>query len=461
MNSKLIIRDCKRKRDDTLDLSNQELSLIPDTVFSLDFLKTLDLSNNQLTSVEQKIDGLKQLTELKLSFNNLVRLPEGILRLPILNTIDLRGNHFEGEFAFLNEYNGEFSVIRNKLKTVFSRKMKTFEEEFLDDDEFIFTPEKQGKENEKPVFSEFTRKNSNSSDKEVEKLKAEIKKLKENKMQTTFNNTNYKANQLENSDLYISSLKELTNLKQISQGGFSLIKKGVFRNCDVVVKCFFDPSNSTENKEEFKNEVKMLSKLRHPNIITMMAFHISNNINEAGIVFEYLKGGNLFEFLHLKKKKFNKHQFLISLAKTVDFMHKSGVVHKDLKSLNILMDSQDEPKIIDFGLARNINQLNRGSKRYTATPSYSAPEIFLQKELTDKVDIYALGVLIWEILTCRVPFDGYSAAKIKTKVTNKESLDCRSIEFKYRKLVESCLEYDSKKRPSSSEVVELLKKCGM
>ena len=459
MNSKLIIRDVKRKRAEELDLSNQDLSLIPDSVFGLDFLKVLDLSNNQLTMVEQKIDSLKELVELRLSYNNLTRLPEGVLRLPMLSKVDLRGNSFEGEFQFLNDYNGDLLGIRNKLKTVFSRKMKTFEEEFLDDDEFIFTPQKAEKENEKPVFSEFTQKSSNSGDKEVERLKAELKKLKEDKMVNAFGGTNYKVNQLENSDLYISSLKELSSLKQISQGGFSIIKKGVFRNCDVVVKCFFDPSNSVENKDEFKNEVKMLSRLRHPNIITMMAFHVSSNINESGIIFEYLKGGNLFEFLHLKKKKFNKHRFLLSLAKTVDYMHKSGVVHKDLKSLNILIDSQEEPKVIDFGLAKPIDQLNRGSKRYTATPSYSAPEIFLQKELTEKVDIYALGVLMWEILTNRVPFDGYSAAKIKSKVTSKESLDCRTIEFKYRKLVESCLSHDSRKRPSSSDVVDQLRKC--
>lgn len=460
MNSKLIIRDCKRKKADSIDLSNQDLSLIPDAVFNLEFLKIVDVSNNQLTSIEPKISCLPELTTLKLNDNYLTRLPQAILKIPTLSSIDLRGNSFEGEFSFLNGFNGPFSQIRNNLKTVFSVKLKTFEEEFLDDDEFIFTPRKKEEEKENmdiAINSVLTEKEK-SDGKELESLRVELKKLREEKMRTTFNTTAYKQNSLENSDLHLSSLKELKNLKQISQGGFSIIKKGLFRNCDVAVKCFFDPQNSTENKDEFKNEVKMLSRLRHPNIITMMAFHISSNINESGIVFEYIKGGNLFESLHLKKKRLNKPKLLFSLAKTLDFLHQSGVTHKDLKSLNILIDSDEEPKLIDFGLAVETELLNKGPRRYAATPAYSAPELFLQKELSSGLDIYAFGVLAWEILTNRVPFDGFSAAKIKTKVISKKGLDCSTVEFRYRALIESCLHHNPNKRPTSTDLVTKLRK---
>lgn len=84
----------------------------------------------------------------------------------------------------------------------------------------------------------------------------------------------------------------------------------------------------------------------------------------------------MYDFLHKKKKKFNKNELLKNLAKVLNYMHLNSICHRDIKSLNILIDKNYEPKLIDFGLAIEFQNLSKAKNLYTATPSYSAPEIF-------------------------------------------------------------------------------------
>ncbi len=152
------------------------------------------------------------------------------------------------------------------------------------------------------------------------------------------------------------------------------------------------------------NEAKILIYLRHPNIITLMAYHISESLDENILIFEYVSNGSLYENIHLKRTKFNKKNLLLQLSKTLNYMHSSGFCHRDLKSLNILINEHNNIKLIDFGLTKRISELNHGSGNYTSTPAYSAPEIYNQTELTEKVDIYAFGIIFWEVVMEEVPF---------------------------------------------------------
>lgn len=87
-----------------------------------------------------------------------------------------------------------------------------------------------------------------------------------------------------------------------------------------------------------------------------------------------------------------------------NFLHLSEVCHRDIKSVNILLTENGDPKLIDFGLAWKFKDLTSAKNLYTATPSYSAPEIFLKEKITPKVDVYAFGVLMYEILSRRIPY---------------------------------------------------------
>jgi len=98
------------------------------------------------------------------------------------------------------------------------------------------------------------------------------------------------------------------------------------------------------------------------------------------IVFEFMSMGSLYDLLHMKKNVQMKLELRIQIARDVamvyKFMHSLGIVHRDLKSLNILTDEHFNIKVCDYGLARFKADLNKGTSKYSGTPSYMAPELF-------------------------------------------------------------------------------------
>ena len=141
--------------------------------------------------------------------------------------------------------------------------------------------------------------------------------------------------------------------EQISQGGFSVIHKGTLNGTPVAIKKIFDPRLTDELLFEIYNEIVMQSILRHPNIALLMG--VMPKIPNIVITFEYMSG-SLYNLLHLKKQiKLTpevKLRMLRDTARTFHYMHSLGIVHRDVKSHNILVDENFNIKICDFGLAR-------------------------------------------------------------------------------------------------------------
>lgn len=217
--------------------------------------------------------------------------------------------------------------------------------------------------------------------------------------------------------------EELEMDDQIGQGGFSVIKKGKWRSTDVAIKIIFDPVITEDLIAEIRNEVQMLSLLRHPKIVMLMG--MSSKPPNLAIVFEHMPRGCLFDLLHTTATSISLEQRLkmaYDVAGTFAFLHQSGVVHRDLKSYNILVDDNFNIKLCDFGLCKFKADLNRGTMQFSGTPTYMAPELFQKKSYDEKVDVFAFGTLLWELVSREVPFDGLEPADIKEKVMAEEHL---------------------------------------
>jgi serine/threonine protein kinase len=151
------------------------------------------------------------------------------------------------------------------------------------------------------------------------------------------------------------TINDLEFGEQIGQGGFSVIHKGLLNGTPVAIKKIFDPRLTDELLAEIQNEIVMQSILRHPNIALLMG--VIPQIPNIVIVFEHVAQGSLFNLLHMKKSKVDitlqqKLKIAIDTARVYQYMHSLGIVHRDIKSQNVLIDRNLEVKVCDFGLAR-------------------------------------------------------------------------------------------------------------
>jgi serine/threonine protein kinase len=144
---------------------------------------------------------------------------------------------------------------------------------------------------------------------------------------------------------------------KIAQGGFSVIHKGKLNGTPVAIKKIFDPRLTDELLQEIQNEIVMQSILRHPNIAILMG--VIPKIPDIYIVFEHVSQGSLYDMLHMKKSTIDlsvKERIRIArdAATVFEYMHHLGIVHRDIKSHNVLIDSSFHVKVCDFGLAKFI-----------------------------------------------------------------------------------------------------------
>jgi serine/threonine-protein kinase len=172
--------------------------------------------------------------------------------------------------------------------------------------------------------------------------------------------------------------------------------------------------------ERFKREAAAVAALRHPNIVQV--YDAGEHDGFPFFAMEYVEGGNLAQLLAGMPQPAGKAaEMLSTLARAVHAAHVNGTVHRDLKPANILCTSDGTLKITDFGLARSLEETEQTLLTLegtpVGTPSYMSPEQALGKNaLGAAVDMYALGAILYEMLTGRPPFRGESAVETQRQV---------------------------------------------
>ncbi|XP_020977298.1 cysteine-rich receptor-like protein kinase 25 isoform X2 [Arachis ipaensis] len=191
---------------------------------------------------------------------------------------------------------------------------------------------------------------------------------------------------------------------EIGKGGFGQVYKGVLPDGrHIAVKRL--SKSSTQGATEFKNEVLLIAKLQHKNLVAFLGFCLEGQ--EKILIYEYVPNKSLDYFLfdpHSEKllNWFERYNIIDGIAQGILYLHEYSrlkVIHRDLKPSNILLDENMNPKISDFGLARIIDQQQGSASRVVGTLGYMSPEYAMQGKFFEKSDIFSFGVMILEIIT--------------------------------------------------------------
>lgn len=203
---------------------------------------------------------------------------------------------------------------------------------------------------------------------------------------------------------------------KLGSGAFGTVYKGLLGNKEIAVKRV--SKYSSQGKQEFIAEVTTIGSLRHKNLVKLIGWCYESH--ELLIVYEYMPNGSLDKFIFGNEKLGMKidesllswerrHSIVQGVAQALDYLHngcEKRVLHRDIKSSNIMLDSEFNAKLGDFGLARVIQQSKKThhtTKEIAGTPGYMAPESFLVGRATVETDVYAFGVLVLVVVCGRNP----------------------------------------------------------
>ncbi|PNT71047.1 hypothetical protein BRADI_2g22140v3 [Brachypodium distachyon] len=267
-------------------------------------------------------------------------------------------------------------------------------------------------------------------------------------------------------------------LAQVGQGGYGKVYKGTLDDGETVaIKRAHE--DSLQGSKEFCTEIELLSRLHHRNLVSLVGY--CDEEDEQMLVYEFMPNGTLRDHLSAKSKRSPGFGLRLHIAlgasKGILYLHTDAnppIFHRDVKASNILLDSKFVAKVADFGLSRlapvpDIEGTLAGhvSTVVKGTPGYLDPEYFLTHKLTDKSDVYSLGVVFLEMLTGMKPIEhgknivrevnkAYQSGNISEIVDSRMGLcppDCIS---RFLSLATKCCEDETDARPSMSEIVREL-----
>ncbi|KAJ9548012.1 hypothetical protein OSB04_020555 [Centaurea solstitialis] len=401
----------------TLDLHNTSLAGEIENLASLRNLENLNLSFNKLTSFGTDLDGLINLRVLDLRNNSLEGLvPESFGAMMNLHLLNLENNQLQGTLPkVLNKDGLEIRTSGNLcLSFSMSKCHDATANATIDAPQVtVFNKKKQTLHSHLAVvlgavggillvlivvsilvFIYIRRK------------KPEFKHRESMKADLQMRNWNAKA-------FSYKEIKAATrNFKQVlGRGSFGSVYLGKLPDGKLAaVKVRFDKTQL--GADSFINEVSLLSSIHHPNLVSLEGY--CHESKQQILVYEYLPGGSLAENLYGTNIKritlswVRRLKIAIDAAKGLDYLHNRSeprVIHRDVKSSNILLDGDLNAKVCDFGLSKQVPQadVSHVTTMVKGTAGYLDPEYYATQQLTEKSDVYSFGVVLLELICGREP----------------------------------------------------------
>jgi len=221
-------------------------------------------------------------------------------------------------------------------------------------------------------------------------------------------------------------------LSELGHGGMGVVYKARQLALNRIVALKMLPAalqGNAAQRARFRVEVETIAQLQHPNIVQV--YDVGECQGRPFFAMEFVEGGNLTDHCRGEAQPPNEAAELVeTLAHAMHAIHAKGIIHRDLKPSNIVRTTEGCPKITDFGLARNLSSDLTASGEILGTPSYMAPEQAAGKvrEIGPAADVYALGAILYELLTGRAPFHGMSVLDVVRQVQDSDPVTPRRLE---------------------------------
>lgn len=220
------------------------------------------------------------------------------------------------------------------------------------------------------------------------------------------------------------------------------------------------PLYDKSSYSSFKNEIKILKKINHKNLVKIYD-HFKDR-SYIYLVMEYAPLGDLDNYIRSLRKQGkilseNTLDNIISqVTEGIDYLHVNNIIHRDIKTSNILVFNENLFKITDFGVSKNL-EMNNYAYTNIGTPYYMAPEIICGKPYTYSVDYWALGCMIYKLLTNKYPFEAHNIGSLILKI-KRGHFNVYSLPIKYKELVIKLLKNEIYHRGNKKDVLKFLKK---
>ncbi|KAL2333162.1 hypothetical protein Fmac_014375 [Flemingia macrophylla] len=219
-----------------------------------------------------------------------------------------------------------------------------------------------------------------------------------------------------------SATKNFKAENKLGEGGFGDVYKGTLKNGKVVAVKKLVLGKSSKMEDDFEGEVKLISNVHHRNLVRLLG--CCSKGQERILVYEYMANSSLDKFLFGNKKSSlnwkQRYDIILGTARGLAYLHEEfyvSIIHRDIKTSNILLDDDFQPKIADFGLARLLpDDRSHLSTKFAGTLGYTAPEYAMHGQLSEKADAYSYGIVVLEIIS------GQKSTDVKGDEDNREYL---------------------------------------